>query len=453
MLMSSDSDHTRRLQFLNIDAATKGHLTELKPLISKLMPSVLKQFYDHLNGFPELETFFGSDSVKKHAAERQNAHWATILDGKFDAEYLESAKVIGRTHARIGLEPKWYIAGYNFIISSVLPEITVYGLSKGGKGAKGLKKVGELQNAFLKAAMLDIEICTSVYMDDTMNAERNSALHGLADQLESDVGGVAEAVAAASTELERTARAMSEIAEKTQSRSVSVSAAMEQATTNVTSVANSADEMGGSITEISKQAAHASTIAASAVNTAQVTNETMERLSQSTDKIGAVVSLISDIAAQTNLLALNATIESARAGEAGKGFAVVASEVKSLATQTAKATEDIAAQIQEMQQVASQSVSAINAIRKTISEINDVTMAINAAVEEQSSSTKEIARNTHEAAQGTREVTTHILDVQRDASDTGAAASQVVAASSELGNQAEHLKSELNRFLQNFRAA
>jgi Methyl-accepting chemotaxis protein len=451
--MSSNNELSRRLKFLKVNAETSSSLLELKPLLAKRLPIALEKFYKHLNEFPEVSEFFSTPDRQKHAADRQLDHWMAILNGKFDDAYMESAKTIGRVHAKIGLEPKWYIAGYNHLISDILPAITGYAFSKYGKGTKAFEKAESLQSAFLTAAMLDIEICSSVYIEDTMNSDRNAALAELANQLETDVGGIAAAVAAASTELEQTARAMSDIAERTQSRSVSVSAAMEQSTTNVASVANSADEMGQSISEISKQAAHASKIASSAVSTAQMTNETMDRLSKSTTKIGEIISLISDIAAQTNLLALNATIESARAGEAGKGFAVVASEVKSLATQTAKATEDISKQIKDMQQVAVQSVDAIEEIRKTISEINEVTVAINAAVEEQSSSTKEIARNTHEAAQGSREVSTHIIDVQKDASETGAAAQQVVAASSELGSQAEHLKSELSRFLDHFRAA
>jgi len=179
----------------------------------------------------------------------------------------------------------------------------------------------------------------------------------------------------------------------------------------------------------------------------------MSSLAAASEKIGEVVSLISDIAAQTNLLALNATIESARAGEAGRGFAVVASEVKNLAGQTARATDEISAQIASMQAITRQSVEAIQAIQTTINEIDTVSAAINAAVEEQTATTREIARNTQQAAAGTQQVTSNIGAVQRGASETGDAASQVVKASSELGRQAETLRGQVSRFLTNIRAA
>jgi methyl-accepting chemotaxis protein len=198
---------------------------------------------------------------------------------------------------------------------------------------------------------------------------------------------------------------------------------------------------------------HASQITATAVVKARSTNETMVQLSAAADKIGQVISLISDIAGQTNLLALNATIESARAGEAGRGFAVVAAEVKALAGQTGKATEEIGQQIVAMQEISRQSVAAITEIQATINEIDSVSSAISAAVEQQSATTREISRSTGEAAIGTRDVTHHITDVQREASETGEAANQVVNASGELGRQAEHLRKQVDSFLATLRAA
>jgi len=211
--------------------------------------------------------------------------------------------------------------------------------------------------------------------------------------------------------------------------------------------------MGKSVAEIAHQVNHSTAIAAQAVKRAQSTNETIDRMSRSADKIGEVVNLISDIAGQTNLLALNATIESARAGEAGRGFAVVASEVKSLATQTAKATEEISAQIQDIQAITRDSVSAITEIQHIIDEMNSVSVAINAAVEQQSAATREIARNTNEAANGAQDVSRNISDVLQGAHQTGAASQQVVTASQELGRQAETLRNEVQAFLITVRAA
>ena len=445
--MTKDNYLNERLSFMRIDKSTQSLLIELKPVVETHLKSVLEEFYVHLGSYPAMMKMFPNNQIIKHASDRQFQHWMTILTGKFDSEYVDSVQKIGLTHARIGLEPRWYIAGYNFIIARILPKIATHVLKSRLKGNAASDKLEKLQSAFISAAMLDIDFAVSVYLDQTQSDDKKAMMLGLSEAFERNVGGVVDALASASVELELTARSMSTIAEQTSSRSISVSAAMEEATTNVSSVAHSADDMGKAISEISKQATHASTIAASAVSTAETTNQTMDDLSRSAEKVGAVVSMIADIAAQTNLLALNATIESARAGEAGKGFAVVASEVKSLATQTAKATEDITTQIQGIQAIAKQSVIAISQIRKTIAEINEVSLAINAAVEEQASSTREIARNTHEAAEGTREVSSHIVNVQQGAAETGAAASQVVSASSELGKQADHLRNEVSKFL------
>ena len=197
----------------------------------------------------------------------------------------------------------------------------------------------------------------------------------------------------------------------------------------------------------------ASEIARSAVEEAQRTNDTVNTLAEASQKIGQVVQLIQDIASQTNLLALNATIEAARAGDAGKGFAVVASEVKSLANQTAKATEDIAGQIGSIQSVTEQAVSAIQNVGGTISRISEISTAIASAVEEQGAATQEIARNTQEASKGTEQVTTNISGVNRAAGETGVAATQVLSSAEKLGHQSEALRRDVGEFLEKIRAA
>ena len=282
---------------------------------------------------------------------------------------------------------------------------------------------------------------------------KHREMQDLADRFEANVSSIVTSVADRARDLEMTARSMSVTANKTSELSTSVAAAAEEATTNVTIVANSADEMGKSVSEIAHQVNHSTSIAAKAVQRAKATNETIDRMSRSAEKIGEVVNLISDIAGQTNLLALNATIESARAGEAGRGFAVVASEVKSLATQTAKATGDISAQIQDIQAITRDSVNAINDIQKVIDEMNSVSVAINAAVEQQSAATREIARNTNEAANGTQDVSRSISDVLEGAHQTGIASDQVVSGSQDLGRQASNLLAEVDKFLKTVRTA
>lgn len=267
------------------------------------------------------------------------------------------------------------------------------------------------------------------------------------------VKGVVDVVASASTELDATARGMTGTAEEATSRSATVASASEEASTNVQTVAGAAEELASSVQEIGRQVAQSSQIAGRAVEEATRTNQTVQSLAEAAGRIGDVVSLITDIASQTNLLALNATIEAARAGEAGKGFAVVASEVKALATQTAKATDDIGIQITSIQDVTSSAVDAIASIQSTIDEISSISTAIASAVEEQGSATQEIARNVQEAAQGTQEVSSNIAGVSSSVSETGASAQEVLSAAGELSQHAAELRTEIEGFLQHMNAA
>lgn len=284
-------------------------------------------------------------------------------------------------------------------------------------------------------------------------AEKKAAMTQMADSFESSVGGIVRTIASASTELQVSATSMSSIAEETAHQSTAVAAASEQASTNVATVASATEELTSSIAEITRQVAQSAQISAKAVEASSRTTETVKSLAEGATKIGDVIKLINDIASQTNLLALNATIEAARAGEAGKGFAVVAAEVKELATQTAKATEEISSQIRMIQTATEGSVSAIEGIGDTIRQIDEIATTIAAAVEEQGVATQEIARNVQQASIGTREVTSNIAGVTRAAGETGTTASQVQVAASELSQQSEKLRAQVDNFLETVRAA
>jgi len=232
-----------------------------------------------------------------------------------------------------------------------------------------------------------------------------------------------------------------------------VASAAEQTSANVQTVSAGTEELSSSIAEIGRQVVTSAQIARKAVEEAGATDATVQGLADNASRISVVVDLIQVIASQTNLLALNATIEAARAGEAGRGFAVVASEVKNLANQTAKATDEIRAQIASMQQVTTSAVGAIRNIGQTIGEINDVTTAIAAAVEEQGAATREIARNVQHAAGGTAEVSNNIVGVSTASAEAGSAAGEVLSASSALRREADVLRAEIDAFLSNIRAA
>ncbi len=283
--------------------------------------------------------------------------------------------------------------------------------------------------------------------------EQRRTMNKMADDFEASVGGVVDAVSSASAQLQASAQALSTSSEQTSNQANAVSSASEQASANVQTVAAAAEELSASISEISRQVQKSSEVANSAVTESQRANEMVQGLATAASKIGEVVSLITDIAEQTNLLALNATIEAARAGEAGKGFAVVASEVKNLANQTAKATEEISSQIGGIQSATQGSVEAIGSISTTITEISQIASAIAAAVEEQGAATQEIARNVEEASAGTGEVATNISGVTKAANEGGRSAGDVLTSANSLHEQSGILKSEVDKFVAQVRAA
>ena len=298
----------------------------------------------------------------------------------------------------------------------------------------------------------DLEI-EQVALKQRSEAERRDAMRRVAGDFEATIGEIVKVVWSASSEIEDAAATLTTSAESTQGLSAGVAAASAQSSTNVTSAAAASEEMAASVNEIGRQVEDAQRIARSAVEQAERTNQRVATLSQAATRIGEVVKMINEVAEQTNLLALNATIEAARAGEAGRGFAVVASEVKALAAQTAKATDEIASQITQMQHATGESVSAINEIGMTISRISEISSAIAAAVEEQGAATHEIARNVQEAASGAREVTSSIAQVNRGAVDTGAAAAQVHGSAAALLGESQRLSIEVDRFISAVRAA
>jgi methyl-accepting chemotaxis protein len=285
------------------------------------------------------------------------------------------------------------------------------------------------------------------------SAARRTELIRFADDFEAAVGAIVSNVSASAVQLEAAAGTLTRTAETTQSLSSQVSGSSEEASNNMQSVASATEELSASVDEIGRRVRESSQIAEAAVLQAKQTDGRISKLSRAAQEIGDVVKLITAIAEQTNLLALNATIEAARAGDAGRGFAVVASEVKSLASQTAKATDEISSHISGMQGATQESVAAIKEIGGTIAKISDIAATISSAVEQQSSATQEIARSVQNVAEGTQEAAANIMRVNRGATETGSASEDVLSSARTLSTESTRLREELDRFMANIRAA
>ena len=296
------------------------------------------------------------------------------------------------------------------------------------------------------------EMAAHAARENEEKAARAKRIEDMTNEFEKASSQMVTSVAEGSSELKQVATSMSSIASRTEEMSTSVAAAAEEAASNVETVASATEEINASLAEIASQVSRAAEIAQSAVKAAGETSQVINGLREQSNSIGDVVKLINEIAEQTNLLALNATIEAARAGEAGKGFAVVASEVKSLATQTAKATEEISAQIASVRGESENAVGAIEHISTVIRQIDEFTTAIAAAVEEQATATQEIARNA-EASRGTSDVTSNIAQVKGGANETGSASRSVLSASEELSQHAGRMRETVQSFIAAIKAA
>jgi methyl-accepting chemotaxis protein len=380
-----------------------------------------------------------------HAKKMQMQHWTIIMDGRFDETYESSVTKIGEVHNKLGLEPRWYIGGYNALVSGLVNAIADH-MPIRRLDRDGARKKASLQTAVIKAAMQDMDLAIAVYIE-AGRRDRRTILERLASDFEKSIGSVVNIVASAATELQAAAQTMTSSAGDAATKSLAVDTASKDASSNVQSVAAATEQLTSSIREISRQVNESARTSTEAARDADQTVEKMRRLSEGAQKIGTVIDLINNIAGQTNLLALNATIEAARAGEAGKGFAVVASEVKSLAVQTAKATEDISKLIGAVQSSTGSAVGAIGRISGRMREIDSYATAVAAAVHEQSAATAEISHNVASAADGAKLVVSVLGDVTGAATDTRQSAESVLSASQAVETAAAELRREVEGFL------
>jgi methyl-accepting chemotaxis protein len=450
--MAKDYDLISRLDALGVSSESRKALARFRPLVDSHIKRSVHEITDTLKRYdPEMITRTSSKGSGRSYLKHMET-WAGLSDAELSHAYVESAKALGENRAEIGMDARWHAVGLARLFDGLVRDLITQAWPRWSVGGGSPDQLADQICTVAKLALLDMDLASSAQFEASVDA-REQTLARLSETFEIEIARAVQGLSERAHELESTARSMATTTEHASERSTRVAAAAEQATANVSIVAASADEMGKSVAEIAHQVGHSTQIALEAVAKTQTANATLENLAETAEKIGLVVDLISEIASQTNLLALNATIESARAGEAGRGFAVVASEVKNLATQTAKATDDISGQIRAIQAVARESAEAIAAVNAIIEEMNAVSMAINAAVEEQSAATQEIARNTHDAAVGAGEVSRAIGEVQEGAQKAGEASVGVVEGSRDVDAMARGLSEAVQTFLSSLRPA
>ncbi len=414
--------------------------------IAPELPRILERFYGHMHRQPQLSKLIGTQQSRLVAAQMQ--HWGRLFSGSFDESYVEGIRRIGLVHNKIGLEPRWYIGGYAFIVNELIGALSKKYRFKGAALARKLSVVN-------RVVMLDMDFAISVYQEAFVQ-DRQRKGEALSQAVASFSDAVQETLqisGQASDALSESATILDEATGSASSLAVQVTTTAEQTAANMQSGAAATEQLASSVREIGQQASRSADVARHALENAQRTKESVTGLAEQARQIGDVVDLIERIAAQTNLLALNATIEAARAGEMGKGFAVVAQEVKTLANQTAKATTEIGSRIGAIQEATQRSVSDIDNIGHIMAELSGIATAIAAAVEEQAVVTSEIAANVNQTTDHTHAVVRSIEALTGSTASAAAAAQHVSGAKQTLDQQLQRLKQDIDRFLATARAA
>jgi len=433
--MAFDIDRARRLESMKLDEQTRSVLRELLPIVTPHLDSIIEVSYKQILRYPEVAKAYQAHSLQEVIAA-QRKHWIEdLFSATFTEQQLQASVDLFLARQKSGVDLRWYFVFYTTLLRSFISKV-------GPVYRKKPERLFEALDALVTVLMFDLEVASAAFMQGGEDAAA-SFIRQSADELQSKVGRLAGSVSSSAADLRAAAQSMASVADQTAGQVDSAATASQVAEDNIQSAAAATEELTASIHEISRQVVQSTEIAGAAVGEAQRTDTMIQGLASAVGKIGAIVKLINDIASQTNLLALNATIEAARAGDAGKGFAVVAGEVKNLANQTAKATEEISAQIGAVQAATKEAVGAIQGIGATIGKISEIATVIASAVEEQGAATQEIARSVQQAAASGATVHTNISAVGASAGEAEQTARGLLTGASSLVSGVEALQQEL----------
>ncbi len=478
--MSTESHIAQRLQFMQLDENDATALRELKPLVQKELPKALDSFYKQVRAFPETRAFFSDEGHISSAKGRQESHWDLITSARFGEDYVRAVRTIGQIHARIGLEPRWYIGGYAMVLEHLISAVVHETWPKGWRKKNSETSVAGALSALVKATLLDMDFAISVYIDAAEESRKKAEETALAQMQELVVGHVGRALEllaegdlthaidaemppafaslktnfnAAIIQLRSAMQAvtaatdgLSTGAGEIAQASDDLSRRTEQQAASLEETAAALDEITATVKKTASGARQASDVVAAAKLDAERSGEVvrdaisaMGQIDKSSQQIAQIIGVIDEIAFQTNLLALNAGVEAARAGDAGRGFAVVASEVRALAQRSAEAAKEIKALI-------STSTTQVGAGVDLVSQTGTALQGIVSKVAEIDTLVSEIAASAQEQATGLTQVNTAVNQMDQVTQQNAAMVEQSTAASHSLRSETAELVRLISRF-------